>query len=235
MRIADANYSVVDLETTGFDAAIEKVVEFASIDFKLHGPREIRDSLLNPGKPISIESKSVHNITDKMVEGKPTLEEFLATYQFKADVYVAHQAEFDFKFVPPPGLMLCTRRLAMKMWPDLTKSNNSYLRYFLGLDEIPELDNIKTHRAVADAMITTYNLEKMLDYLIVQQPEMQIEDVVAWTNTPIFQKNIQFGKYKGQPWANVPGDYMEWIKKNMTNLDPDSLYTLNYYLNEQPF
>jgi uncharacterized protein (DUF3820 family) len=83
-------------------------------------------------------------------------------------------------------------------------------------------------------MITSYNLEKMLDQLLAQQPDMQIEDVISWTNTPIFQKYIQFGKYKGQEWCNVPGDYMDWIKKNMTNLDPDTLHTLNAYMN-QPF
>lgn len=235
MKLQDCRYSVVDLETTGTDPATEKVVEFASIDFTLHGPREIRTSLLNPGRPISLESKAVHNIIDKMVVGKPTLEEFLGTYKFKADVYVAHQADFDFKFVSVPGHILCTRRLVMKMWPELKKTSNSYVRYFLGLDEIPELENDQFHRAVADATVTACNLEKMLDALILQNPEMQIEDLVAWTQAPIFQKYVPFGKYKGQEWQHVPGDYLVWVKNNMTNLDSDSLYTLNYFLNDQPF
>ena len=78
------------------------MVEFASIDFTLHGNKELRTSLLNPGKSISIDSKAIHNIIDKMVVGKPTIEEFLSTYKFKADVFVAHQADFDFKFVQRP-------------------------------------------------------------------------------------------------------------------------------------
>jgi exodeoxyribonuclease X len=235
MKLNEVKYSVIDLETTGIDAAIEKVVEFASIDFTLHGPKYPRTSLLNPGKPIPIEAKAINNITDYMVQNKPTLEEFLSTYEFKANVYVAHEAKFDFKFIEVPGLQLCTRRLCQKMWPDLVKTNNSYLRYFLGLDNIPELENLSTHRAIADAIITSYNLERMLDIIISQNPETQVEDLINWIETPILQNLVRFGKYKGQQWNQVPIDYLLWVDKNMTDLDPDSKFTLNHYINELPF
>jgi hypothetical protein len=31
-----------------------------------------------------------------------------------------------------------------------------------------------------------------------------------------------FGKHKGQPWADVPLDYLEWCLDKMTNLEPDT-------------
>jgi exodeoxyribonuclease X len=235
MKLSEAKYSVIDLETTGIDPAIEKVMEFASIDFTLHETKSIRTSLLNPGKPIPIDAKATNNICDYMVQDKPTLQDFLCTYEFKADVYVAHEVKFDFKFLTVPGMHLCTRRLCQKMWPDLPKTNNSYLRYFLGLEYIPELEGLSLHRAVADAIVTSYSLEKMLDILISQNPEMQVEDLITWIEAPILQNLVRFGKYKGQHWNQVPIDYLIWVNTNMTDLDSDSKFTLNHYINEVPF
>lgn len=236
MKIREVDFSVIDLETTGTDYQIDKIVEFASVDFRLGGPMEIRTSLINPQMAIPIESMAIHHITNKAVASAPVFEDFLASYEFKAQVYVAHQADFDYKFLPKvPGQILCTRRLAMKMWPDLIKSSNSYLRYFLGLEEIPELEGLNFHRAAADAIMTSKNLEVMLNKILESNPDMEIEPIIEWAAQPILQTKIQFGKHKGKPWSEIPRDYLDWMKAKMTDLDSDTLYTLNYHLNEHPF
>ena len=60
---------VVDVETTGLDPAVDRIVEIAvvGVDFERRCYRKLFHSLVDPEIPIPPEASAVHHITTAMV------------------------------------------------------------------------------------------------------------------------------------------------------------------------
>lgn len=71
----DADWLVVDTETTGIDTDTAQVVELGFVPFSNGAPQARYGRLLNPGCPIPEEAASVHGIHDADVADCPTLDE----------------------------------------------------------------------------------------------------------------------------------------------------------------
>jgi DNA polymerase III subunit epsilon len=75
---------VLDLETTGTDVGTDRIVELAMIKVELDGTLVKKPSeagpehrfLINPGRPIPLESSLVHGIYDGDVAEKPTFKQY---------------------------------------------------------------------------------------------------------------------------------------------------------------
>jgi DNA polymerase-3 subunit epsilon len=67
----DLPIALIDLETTGRDSAVDRIVEVGVIIGRGGEVVERRSWLVNPGCPIPEESRAVHGITDEMVADKP--------------------------------------------------------------------------------------------------------------------------------------------------------------------
>ncbi|HPG41710.1 MAG TPA: 3'-5' exonuclease [bacterium] len=65
-----------DLETTGLDQDIDRIVQFAFLKVNPDTSRQEWMELVNPGIPIPREASQVHNITDAMVKDKPAFGSF---------------------------------------------------------------------------------------------------------------------------------------------------------------
>ena len=61
-----------DLETTGTNAARDRIVEISLLKIRPDGGEETLHYLVNPGMPIPPEATAVHGITDQDVAGAPT-------------------------------------------------------------------------------------------------------------------------------------------------------------------
>jgi len=238
MTIQDLTYLVVDTETTGLDPASCRVVSVAGVWVRPGAGILRRESfLVDPGIPIPPEASAVHHIVDRHVQGAPLLAQVLPTFQGSDfDVYVAHNAAFDFGFLPAGGRpVLCTLRLAKKLWPGLPRHGNQYLRYALGL-EVPEAEGLPAHEALADALVTARLLLRQLETVhaggVAGLPECPgLRDLIAWTEAPNLLITCQFGnKHRGLPWERVPKDYLQWMKREVRDMDPDTRYTVDYYL-----
>jgi exodeoxyribonuclease X len=235
MTLAELTYLVVDTETTGLDPGADRVVSVAGVWTRPGQGGYRRESfLVDPGRPIPPEASAIHHIVDKHVLGAPTLAQVLPAFQKDDfDVYVAHNAAFDFGFLPSGGRpVLCTMRLARKLWPKLPKYSNQYLRYALGLD-VPEAEGLAAHEALADALVTSRLLLKELEVLAeTPQPGLEtIQDLLAWVQAPNLLVTCQFGsKHRGVPWAQVPKDYLAWMKREVKDLDADLRHTVEFYL-----
>src|SRR5580658_9570325 len=109
-------YAVVDVETTGFSPAADRVVEVACV--LVDGSRVVDRwaTLVNPGMPIPARATAIHGITDEMVAGAPSLLSALAELRRRCwgRLLAAHHAQFDLSFLRSPGIgtALCTMRLA---------------------------------------------------------------------------------------------------------------------------
>lgn len=163
-------FVVFDLETTGFSAEVDRIIEIGAVKIKNGEIVDNFSKFVNPKIPIPFRIEKLTGINDSMVmEAKPIekiLPEFL---EFCGDaVMVAHNAGFDTSFI-----INNAERLGIKYDP--TIMDTVLLAQFV----IPNLHNYKLdtlckhlavslenhHRAVDDAQATAYIYLKMVKML----------------------------------------------------------------------
>ncbi len=98
----DAEYVIVDVETTGFSAwTTDRIVELGAVRITAEG--EVKDSistLINPLIPTT-GAQHIHGISMAMVENAPTYKEVFDQFAELLDgaIFVAHHAKFDEGFI----------------------------------------------------------------------------------------------------------------------------------------
>jgi DNA polymerase III subunit epsilon len=65
----------IDLETTGINISIDKIIEIAIVKIMPDGSKLSKRKLINPQMPIPAASTAVHGITDEMVKNAPTFKQ----------------------------------------------------------------------------------------------------------------------------------------------------------------
>lgn len=65
----------IDLETTGTNLAIDRIVEIAIVKVGVDGTRMAKRKLINPQMPIPKGASDVHGISDEMVKDAPTFKQ----------------------------------------------------------------------------------------------------------------------------------------------------------------
>ena len=100
-------FAVVDIETTGLSAAMDRIVEISI--FHVDGPGQVRqvlNTLVNPRRRVA--GTEIHGITDEDVRRAPTFEDIapLVASLLSGRVMAAHNVYFDIRFVSNE-LQLC--------------------------------------------------------------------------------------------------------------------------------
>ena len=133
-------------------------------------------------------------------------------------IFVAHNADFDAKFLPEVNRpWICTFRTAKHIWPSAPGYSNQVLRYWLNLT--PDLPVGRfPHQALYDVATTTAILRKMLEQY---NPQL----LLNLSKTPARLRTMGFGKHKGSPFENIPRDYLLWLQRQ-SGLDDDLKHTL---------
>jgi len=230
---------VIDFETTGLDPEKERAVEVA---YQILDGTIVRtnSTLLNPGIPIPPEASAIHHIIDADVVNAPTWASAKALMLSESfDVIVAHNAEFDAKFLAHDGGLpegkpiLCTWRMARKLLPDLPTYSNMALHYRLGLPGRPT----EAHRALADVRVTLGLYRHLLGVAAARREDgiVPLGSFLAWVNSPMLVKKIRFGKYYDQLWADVAKtdrSYLKWVlgKSDIAAKDDDIRFTIETLL-----
>jgi DNA polymerase-3 subunit epsilon len=103
---ADAPWSelpiaMIDVETTGKDASVDRVVEIGIAVARAGEIVERRRWLVNPGKPIPKEASDVHKITDETVRDAPAFDAVAAevSAMLEGCLPAAYNAAFDKAFL----------------------------------------------------------------------------------------------------------------------------------------
>ena len=200
-------YAIVDLETTGTYAGIQKITEVAV--FISDGNQVIRQfhSLINPRTFIPDYIKSLTGITESMLKDAPLFEEIAAElhHLLKGHIFIAHNVNFDFNFLRAEfencGLILqakklCTARLSRQIIPGL----RSY-----GLGSICRALNITIehrHRAGGDAAATV----ELFHQLLARDHNKTIPKTLkANKGTFVLPPNLSAERYLQTP--DTPGVY----------------------------
>jgi DNA polymerase III epsilon subunit family exonuclease len=166
-----AVFCVVDLETTGLSTAYETILEIGAVRVAGFRTLDPFQTLVDPGVPIPAFITSLTGIDRSTIDGAPSLTDALTAFVAWAaavpeTVFVAHNASFDHRFVavalerhghaPWPGPVLCTRRLARRVLPDLGRYDLDTLSARFGIA------NRWRHRALGDAEATARALVELL-------------------------------------------------------------------------
>ncbi|WP_137921284.1 exonuclease domain-containing protein [Hydrogenophaga sp. 2FB] len=222
----DGDFSVVDVETTGIDPAVDKIIEIG-ITRRRGNVYERFTTLINPGFSIPPTCSAVTHLTDEDVANAPTLEQVTPQIQamLEGSIPVAHNAGFDALFVDPimgvePDAenWLCTLRGAKHLMPLAPAFGNQVLRYWLKTK--PESGGLGAHRAMDDVHVTFETLGHVLR-LAADRGLRSIADVRDFVQTTITIDVMPFGKHAHEKLIDIPLNYYEWAFKNLKDLDRD--------------
>ncbi len=163
-----SNVLIVDVETTGFDASKNEILELAAILFSYNrvtnSSSEIKEKyvgLREPTKPIPTEATKVHGIKNKDVHGKSLDDAIIRRLFNQTDIFIAHNASFDRGFIK-------------KVYPEVDKKDwycsmngiswKKYGHASKGLQKLITDYKIQvenSHRGLDDAMAVYYLLQQL--------------------------------------------------------------------------
>ena len=148
----------VDLETTGGNAACDRITEIGIVRVQNGELLEEWSSLINPECPISPYIEAFTGISSEMVADAPLFANVASTVfeKLRGAVFIAHNARFDHSFLRAEfrkvGIAyspeaLCTVKLSRRLFPEHVRHN---------LDAVIErhaLSCSARHRALGDARV----------------------------------------------------------------------------------
>ncbi len=157
-KTCDKEFVSLDLETTGLDPRLDRIVEVGAVVFRGNEVLGIHETLVDPGVRIHPRITAIHGITNRMVKGAPTPGE--AVSKLEAFIgerpLVIQNAPFDLGFIeavrktnsetPLCNPVFDTCRLAPLLFPGLRSYSLGPLSRALGVARTRE------HRAVDDSM-----------------------------------------------------------------------------------
>ncbi len=219
----------IDLETTGVDSEIDRIVEIAVVKLMPDGTRAGKVRRLNPGMPIPPEASAIHGITDADVAGEPTFPQVaksLAEYLSGCDVAGYNARSFDV-----PMLRAAFAREGID-WPAADVRVVDPFEIFRRF-EAHSLDRAlafycdrqlgdAAHGAEADVNAALDVLEAQARYYRGDAPP-SLADVDAMSRDPDWIDStgklrwqgdvpvVNFGKHKDAAVARVPASYWDWV------------------------
>ncbi len=160
-------YAVVDVETTGLDPSVDRVIEVAVVRCDAQG-RVLGEwsTLVHPERDPG--PTAIHGITATHLDAAPTFADVLPELeaQLAGTVVTAHNLPFDAAFLTaewrraggagPSGPGLCTLRLARSLYQGRDGYSLAACCSALGID------HTDAHRALPDARVTAAVLGAML-------------------------------------------------------------------------
>ncbi len=72
----DKPLTFLDLETTGLNILVDRIVEFSIMRVNVDGSKEFLNGRVNPGIPITPEAEATHHISDEDAKGCPKFSEY---------------------------------------------------------------------------------------------------------------------------------------------------------------
>lgn len=162
-------YAIVDIETTGGNAAHSRITEIAIIIHDGTAIKERWETLVNPEKEIPVPIFALTGINDDMVRNAPIFDDIAEKVynMLSGRVFVAHNVNFDYSFVRHQledsgfrwtAKKLCTVRAARKIKPGFSSYSLGKLCHLL---DIP-MEN--RHRAGGDAAATAILFARLLEW-----------------------------------------------------------------------
>ena len=222
----------IDLETTGTNLGIDRIVEIAIVKILPDGNKSIKRKLINPEMPISKISSDIHGITNEVLKDAPTFRQVaheLKQYLDNCDLAGYNSNRFDIPMLMEEFLrvevefdMKGRKLLDVQKIFHLMEQRTLTAAYKFYCDKIHN----GAHSAEADANVTS----EILVAQIQRYPELGTsidsilkfigEDcIVDFARRFTLDNGVEvfnFGKFKGRPIAEVlkaEPQYYDWMMK----------------------
>ena len=170
--LSSLGFAVVDVETTGGRPDNgDRITEIAVVTVRNGEISNVFETLVNPERSIPPFITRLTNISYEMVRDKSPFRAVCAEVLSALDgnVFVAHNANFDWRFVSAEvarstgreltGRRLCTVRLARRLLPQLRSRSLDWVARHYNV----EIPSGMRHRAAGDALATAHCLLRLLD------------------------------------------------------------------------
>jgi len=234
-----------DVETTGLDVAIDRIIEISILKVLPTGAEEQKTFRVNPTVPIAPSATAIHGITDADVAHCPKFNEIaqtLANFMEGCDIAGYNSIKFDIPMLAEEFLradvkfdfrkrkLIDVQNIFHKMEQ---RTLSAAYRFYCNKD----LKN--AHTAEADTYATYEILKSQLDrYDTLVNDVAKLSDFSVTIRTLDYagrvalndndEPLINFGKYKGKPVLEVlekdPG-YYSWIMAGDFTLDTKRVFT----------
>ncbi len=162
----ESSYVVLDFETTGFSAELDRVIEVGAVKVINGTITDHFQTFVNPEMPIPFSVTRITGITDSMVKSAPralTVMKELKAFIGSLPV-LAHNASFDSRFfssemrrngISAPNEFFCSMLLARRILPELSSYKLEDICAHYGIS------NDNAHRALSDVIATFEVFKKM--------------------------------------------------------------------------
>lgn len=224
-ELKEVRFVCLDVEATGLNPKEDRVIEVAAAHFSIIENFDEFESLINPECEIPAASQSVHNISQEMVAGQPTIAQVLPNLfsfigksivvghgiQFDIDILCHEAARCGLECSLRENVSFDTLRLARLYGESPTNSLEMLRRHF-------NIQAEGAHRARADVAVNI----QVFRYLT--KKFTTTEQILACLSRPIHMKTMPLGKHKGRLLKDVPLNYLSWAVRQ--EFDKDLLYSL---------
>jgi DNA polymerase-3 subunit epsilon len=223
----------IDIEATGSNAAIDRIVEIAIIKQLPDGSRTIKRKLLNPQIPIPQIVCDIHGITDEMVKNAPTFKQAaheirqfldgcdLSCYNaYRLDIpmlieeFIRAGVEFEMKNRKLIDVQKIFHQMEQRT---LAAAYKFYCNKALDNAHSAEVDAAATAE-ILNAQLAKYpQLGNNVDSVLKAIGE---DNIIDFARRFIYDEKgkevFNFGKHKGRPIADVlkaEPQYYDWMMK----------------------
>jgi len=242
----ESNYTIIDIETTGFDPNFDEIIELSAIRVENNQIVGEFSTLVKPENEISSFITALTGITTKMLESAPKIEDAIKDYIgfIGNSILLGHNVNFDINFIYDDYYRCCekpfsndfidTMRLSRKALPELPRHR---------LKDLTSYYKIKTegeHRGVLDCHATYKIYNALKEHIAVNDidltakkhsPALNTKTITATVNSfdeehPLYEKHIVFTgelekmdrRYAAQIVANFGGINENGITKKTNYL-----------------
>ena len=223
----------IDLETTGVNLSLDRIVEIAIVRLMPDGTRSVKRKLINPEMVISQASSDIHGITNEMVKDAPTFKQAgneIKQFLENCDLGGYNSNRFDIPILMEEFLraemevdlsdrrMIDVQHIFYQMEPrTLTAAYKFFCDKELENAHSAEVD-IKATIEVFEAQVQRY--QKLGDTVDSILSVIGEEKIVDYARRFVFDdKGVEvfnFGKYKGKAVIDIlknEPQYYDWMMK----------------------
>lgn len=222
----------IDLETTGVNLGIDRIVEIAIVKVLPDGTRNVKRKLVNPEMPIPKAASDVHGITDEMVKDAPTFKQIAQELKQMLDgcdlggfnsnrfdipllmeEFLRVEVDFDMK----NRKLIDVQNIYHKLEPrTLGAAYKFYCNKDLEGAHSAEVDASATFE-ILNAQVEKYpEIGNTVDSILKYFGDDQVVDFARRFVMENGVEVFNFGKHKGRPIAevlNAEPQYYDWMMK----------------------
>ncbi|MDB5253346.1 MAG: polymerase subunit epsilon [Flaviaesturariibacter sp.] len=225
--------AVIDIEATGSNPSIDRIVEIAMIKILIDGTRTVKRKLLNPQIPIPQNIVDIHGITNEMVKDAPTFKQTaqeikqfmdgcdLACYNaYRLDLpilveeFIRADVEFDMKSRRIVDVQKIYHQMEQRT---LSAAYKFYCNKALEGAHGAEVDAAATAEILSAQLERYPQLGSTVESVIKAVGDDQIIDFARrFAYNDKGQEVFNFGKHKGRTVAEVlkaEPQYYDWMMK----------------------